>query len=351
MNSEIKSENKNQQNEDILTFGQKKIPHFWREKIRGAIFGLCTADALGVPVEFISRDELRQDPVDDMRGFGTYDLPPGFWSDDSSMTFCLMDSLSKELNYQDILQKFSQWALAGAYTPAGLMFDIGNTTRAAINRFNQGVPPLECGGKLGRDNGNGSLMRILPALFHLILKVQNGFEIQNEHCFQIIHNLSQLTHANPRSMMACGIYLSIAAEILQFSPKPLPDLIQTGAKKALSWYQIQPNFIAEIPHYSWLADIKALAEKPETEIVSSGYVVTTLEAALWCLSKSDSYRDCALKAVNLGEDSDTIAAVAGGLAGLRYGFAAIPADWIAVLARRDWIEELCDRFCVAQLNI
>ena len=309
--------------------------------ITNAIMGLCVADALGVPVEFMQRSKLKADPVIDMRAYGTYNQPAGTWSDDTSMTLCLLDSLANGLDYDDIMKKFHQWFDEGAYTPYGETFDVGNATRKAINRYASGTAALECGGKAEGDNGNGSLMRILPILFYL--QSQYGSEI-NEEAFDIIHKVSSLTHAHQRSLIACGIYICIASEITQGIG--LKAAIQTGTQKAMQYYRNNPEFTHELKHYARLEN-KDFEKLPEEQIKSSGYVVDTLEAALWCLLNTDNYRDCVLKAVNLGEDTDIVAAVAGGLAGLYYGYESIPQEWLAAIAKRDYIEGLCDNLHTA----
>jgi len=301
------------------------------------IMGLCVADALGVPVEFVSRSQLRADPVTGMRAYGTYHQPAGTWSDDTSMTLCLLDSLAEagRPDYEDIMQKFRRWHDQGDYTPYGEVFDVGSATRRAINRCQTGTPALQCGGRAEGDNGNGSLMRILPLLYWLQARGSGEFDAE---AFDIIHNVSALTHAHPRSQMACGIYLCIAAAIT--TGAGLSEAIHSGIKKARQYYDQRTEFAAQRQHYARLEDSR-FAVLPEDKIKSSGYVVDTLEAALWCLLNTDNYRDCVLKAVNLGEDTDTVAAVAGGLAGLYYGYEAIPAEWLTTIARRDYIESLC----------
>ena len=134
-------------------------------KTLSAIMGLCVGDALGVPVEFSSREQLKRNPVVDMRAYGTYNQPAGTWSDDTSMTLCTLDSLSNGLDYKDIMEKFLSWYKDGEYTPHGEAFDIGMATSKALNKYASGEKPLESGGRGERDNGNGSLMRILPVLF------------------------------------------------------------------------------------------------------------------------------------------------------------------------------------------
>ena len=337
-----------------------------KDKILGGILGLAVADAMGVPVEFQSRESLRRNPVTDMRGYGTHNQPPGTWSDDTSLTLCLLESLAKkgfnarwerdnnfpEPDYTDIMQKFLSWEGKGKYTAHGKIFDIGNATRKALQRFKEGTDPLECGGTSENDNGNGSLMRILPLAFYLYTLVMNmGRDVPTNRAasvlFNFIHNVSSLTHANKRSQIACGIYGLIGHFILLYASDDKTSLkraINDGLKMAKDgWYDENKRFVKELKHYNRIFDTD-FSKLPESEIKSSGYVVDTLEAALWCLLNTDNYKDCVLKAVNLGDDTDTVAAVAGGLAGMYYGVESIPNEWLNQLARRDYIEELCENF-------
>jgi len=163
-----------------------------RNKILGGLFGLCIGDALGVPFESCSRDELKKNPVTTMVGYGVHNQPAGTWSDDSSLTFCLADSLCQGFNLDDIAGKFCKWLYEGYWTPYGKTFGVGNTTRQAISRLTKGVNPEEAGGKSEYSNGNGSLMRILPLAYYL----ENA---EAPKKFEIIHQLSSITHAHPRS--------------------------------------------------------------------------------------------------------------------------------------------------------
>ena len=312
--------------------------------VLSAIMGLCVGDALGVPVEFVDREILKGDPVIGMRAYGTYNQSVGTWSDDTSMTLCLMDSLSEGLDYNDIMSNFIKWINEGKYTPHGEAFDIGITTRKALGRFEKGTPPLECGGKDEHDNGNGSLMRILPILFYL--QSIHGIRFGDAYgaadkAYEIIHNISALTHAHRRSKIACGIYISIASAL--FDDMDIKTAVGTGIYKAMRYYKKQDYFVYELEHFARLEN-KSFAQLPADEIKSSGYVVDTLEAAIWCLMNTDNYKDCVLKAVNLGGDTDTVAAVAGGLAGLRYGYEGIPKSWINKIVKKEYIEDLCNQF-------
>lgn len=307
-------------------------------RVLDGVMGLCVGDALGVPVEFIGRETLKRDPVVDMRSYGTYNQPAGTWSDDTSMTLCLVDSLAGGLDYNDIMTKFLAWYSENEYTPFGETFDVGNATRAAIIRFTEGRPALECGGTSEYDNGNGSLMRILPIVFYLQSKYGDNF-YEKDEAFEIIHNVSKLTHAHKRSKIGCGIYISIAAMILK--GKDLKEAIEQGIDKSMEHYKKHGDFLEELEHYKRL-ESEYFAKLAEDQISSSGYVVYTLEASIWCLLNTTNYKDCVLKAVNLGKDTDTVAAVAGGLAGVYYGYEGIPEEWKSVIVKREYVEELCE---------
>lgn len=311
-----------------------------RNEVYGGILGLCVGDALGVPVEFERRETLRQNPVTGMRDGGTYGLPAGSWSDDSSMALCLADSLAdrRKIDGWDICKRFLRWADEGAYTPFGEMFDIGMATRKALSRFAQGSPPEQCGCKGERENGNGSLMRILPLAFYL--RARYGADLAQEPAMDAVHAVSAYTHAHPRSLVGCGLYVCAAAALPEAAN--LRAGLQAGINRAFAYYRA--DGWAELEAYRRSEDLDALAALPEQEIQSGGYVVSTLEAALWCLLTTGSYRDCVLKAVNLGDDTDTTAAVAGGLAGVYYGCKQIPQAWLDALARREWISYLCKKF-------
>jgi ADP-ribosyl-[dinitrogen reductase] hydrolase len=311
--------------------------------ILNATMGACVADALGVPVEFENREALIENPVTGMRSFGTHNQKVGTWSDDTSMTLCLIDSLSKRLDYQDIMTKFLKWINNGEYTAHGKVFDVGNATRKALRRFEGGTSPLDCGGLSENDNGNGSLMRILPILFYINSNYGAEFT-QSDEAMNIIHQVSALTHGHKRSLIACGIYISVANMLLE--GRNLTDTVETGIYNAVKYYKKHEEFEGELYKYSRLID-KSFSKIPVNNIKSSGYVVDTLEAAIWCLLNTKSYKECVLLAVNLGEDTDTVAAVAGGLAGLYYGYEDIPKEWLCVIAKREYIESMCNDLSIA----
>ena len=297
------------------------------------LMGLCVGDALGVPVEFTSRAERQKMPVIDMIGYGTYNQPAGTWSDDSSLTFCLAESLCAGFSLNSIAELFCRWQAEGYWTPYKEVFDIGITTHKAIRNLQQGVPPLQAGATNEQGNGNGSLMRILPlAFFYKSLTFAD--------LMQRVHQVSAITHGHIRSQIACGFYISMALELLQGNN--INSAYIQGLKKAQDYYH-QEHYLSELSSFEQILNGK-LEQRPLHEIQSSGYVVHTLEAALWCLLTTSCYKDAVLKAVNLGQDTDTTAAVTGGLAGIYYGFENIPSHWVAQIARKDDILDLCERF-------
>jgi ADP-ribosylglycohydrolase len=308
-------------------------------RIRSGLLGLATGDALGVPVEFLGRAALDAEPVTGMRAFGSHRQPAGTWSDDTSLTLCLADSLAScgpdQLDFTDQAQRFVAWRDEGRWTARGAVFDIGIATSEAIHRMAEGIDPVFCGGTGEMSNGNGSLMRILPLAFWLRGKPASE---RRTACFQA----SALTHGHSRSKLACWLYVETARGLCQ-GLSPAEALLQ--ARATVSTWTIDHDPDGEWRHFARC--LPTIASLPRADIKSSGYVVHTMEAALWCLLGSASYAETVLKAVNLGNDTDTTAAVAGGLAGLLWGEAAIPEEWLAVLARREEITALAERLGVS----
>ena len=305
----------------------------YTEKIKSVLFGVAVGDALGVPVEFKDRETIRKNPVTDFIGYGTYNLPAGTWSDDSSLTFCLAEALTNEFDLHIIGQNFVKWRYNNFWIARGNVFDIGNATQQAIDRLVTGVQPDLAGGFDDPSNGNGSLMRISPLLFYLLDKPVNVR-------YEITKQVSSITHGHIRSVIACFYYLEFARQLVAQKDKfEIYKNLQTEITNQLTSLSINP---AEIAKFDRLLK-QNIHELTEENVYSSGYVLHTLEASIWCLLTTDNYKDAVLKAVNLGEDTDTTGAVTGGLAGLLYGFDNIPANWIKQLARNNDIENLAER--------
>jgi ADP-ribosylglycohydrolase len=303
-------------------------------KIESGLFGLAVGDALGVPVEFESRSYLKENPVVDMIGFGTHNQPAGTWSDDSSLAFCLAESLCKGYHLLDIAINFVKWYSTELWTPHGKVFDIGIATRNAIHNIAKGHQPELCGGFEEKDNGNGSLMRILPLVFYL------QKETNVEVIYKKVKEVSSITHAHFRSVFACFIYVIYCLEILNEVDKI--DAYKNMQKIVSDFLSDKKFNLAEIQLFDRVLK-NNIAEYPENEIHSSGYVLHSLEASLWCFLNWNTYETTVLKAVNLGGDTDTTAAIVGGLAGIYYGMDTIPKKWITALARKNDIDDLCER--------
>lgn len=303
------------------------------DKIKGALFGLAVGDALGVPVEFKSREYLKESPVKGITGFGCWNQPPGTWSDDSSLAFCLAESLTQGYSLDDIANSFCKWLQQGYWGAYHKVFDVGGATSHAIARLIRGESPLVSGGMFEKDNGNGSLMRILPLVFSVK-------ELSIDDRYKRVKEVSSITHAHFRSVFSCFIYIEFAIHILQ--GKPIAEAyksMQEDVTRFANEYEFNKD---ELQLFDRILNGN-IKEVKESAIHSGGYVLHTLEASIWCLLNTDNYADAVLKAVNLGEDTDTTACVTGGIAGLLYGYAEVYNDWIQALARKNDIENLCTR--------
>jgi ADP-ribosyl-[dinitrogen reductase] hydrolase len=301
--------------------------------IKAALIGLAVGDALGVPVEFENREYLRENPMTDMIGYGTYNQPPGTWSDDSSLTFCLAEALTEGYDPENIGRYFVNWLKHAYWTSHGTVFDVGIATRQAIGQIAAGTPALLAGCTGEYDNGNGSLMRILPLLFY-------SHQLPVDQRFQLTREVSSLTHAHIRSVISCFYYLEFARRLLYQEDKfAIYHSLQSEVGSYLQTIPVPPHEIGTL-HRLLQQNIHEL---PEEEINSSGYVIHTLEASIWCLLTTGTYEEAVLKAVNLGDDTDTTGAVTGGLAGLLYGFEEISERWVESLARREDIVDLAER--------
>lgn len=318
-----------------MTIALPPAPLLTRERIVGGIVGALVGDALGVPVEFGERRERERDPVRGMRAFGTHGQPRGTWSDDGALTMAHVAAfLEHGWDPQQHLAAFAAWYTRGQYSARGSAFDVGTTTRAAIERFLSGIPATDCGGDSERDNGNGSLMRNLPvACWWASSPVETVIEMAQA--------ASALTHAHPRARWACAVHALIVREMLV--RRPLHEALLRVSE--LVWERLPE---AERPHFAPLLDLSAL-RWPRERVPSDGYVLSSLLAACWCVHRHDAFAATVLEAVNLGNDTDTVAAIAGGLAGLRCGLTGIPRAWTSCLARGRWVLAMAERFADACL--
>jgi ADP-ribosylglycohydrolase len=279
-----------------------------------------------------------------MTGYGSHQQPAGTWSDDSSMLLCTAESLCEGLDTGDMARRYLRWFDEGYMTAHGAVFDYGGTTFAAMERIRAGVAVEECGQTDADSNGNGSLMRILPVGIWL-------YGLQERDVQRISSAVSGITHAHPRSRLACAYYSLIVWSLLRdlyrqsdrFDPAAALRAALRVIRDADLRYPQDVDIARERVHYRRLF-AEYFAELPETAIHSDGYVVHTLEAAVWCVMTTSSYKEAVLKAVNLGGDTDTTACVAGGLAGLLYGLDSLPEDWLGALQNRALVMDVTERF-------
>jgi ADP-ribosylglycohydrolase len=309
------------------------------QTIKATIYGLAIGDALGVPVEFSKREVLEHNPVTGMRAYGTHDQPKGTWSDDTSLTLCLLDSLSTGYDLKDMAIKFISWRDQGAYTANGHTFDIGFTTYNSIDHLIKALGQSTLLTQYSQDvmqNGNGSLMRIAPLYFYL---KKNGLEM--EYSFDIIYEVSALTHGHIRAAYACLLYFIFMDELESTKDKHQAySNMQYRMKQFFQNRNVEDN--EQILFNRIL--LTNLHELPKNEILSTGYVLNSLEASLWAFMKFDNYPDCVLQAINLGEDTDTNGAITGALAGLYYGYTSIPKSWIEPLCNKELIDTLLMKY-------
>ncbi len=306
-----------------------------RARFRGCLLGLAVGDAVGAAVEFQPRGTFP--PLTGMAGGGPWSLAPGQWTDDTSMALCLAESLvtCRGFDPLDQMQRYVRWYKEGHWSAKGYCFDIGNTTRAALDRFRaqRGDAPNPFQGRTDPHTaGNGSIMRLAP--------VPMAFAGDRSAALEYAAASSRTTHAAPAALDGCRLLADLLLRALGGAEKE-QVLLGTPA--------------SDIEHPA----VRALArgdyrKKDEGEIKGSGYVVESLEAALWCFDQTHSYRDAVLRAANLGDDADTTAAVAGQIAGAFYGTSGntsgstsgsaegIPPEWLAQLAQRDAITGLAD---------
>ena len=304
-----------------------------KDQISAALFGLAIGDAVGVPYEFLSRLEMQQAPAVEMTGYGTHDQPAGTFSDDTSLSFCLAEMLTGDFSIDQLAQNYLLWTYKNYWTATGEVFDIGIATNEAMSRLLSGIDPILAGGSELQDNGNGSLMRILPLAFYL-----RGKNIEER--YELTKQVSSVTHRHNISVIGCFYYLEFAISLINGLGKyQAYQSLQTKIPAYLKRVGLPEQ---EILLYNRLFNSDLSLTRVD-EIQSSGYVVHTLEASIWCILKTDNYKDAVLLAVNLGNDTDTTACVTGGLAGIIYGLDDIPKSWKETLLKRQDIEDLATR--------
>ena len=297
-------------------------------QISNAFIGFTLADAFGVPVEFLERDTYK---INELVGYGSWDVPAGSWSDDSAMMFITMQHLLDNESIDQLKQSFCDWAYRGYWTfdnsPA---FDVGITIREVIDRWELiGFHELAKTDEFS--NGNGALMRILPVAIWSYAKKMKGPTL-----FSFIKTYAELTHGHIRSTLCCYHYTMVVHQLLD--KHSLPESLQ---KANASLIEMLNEYPSEKPHFERILILEKL---PREQIASTGYVIDTMEAVYWSLLNSSNYYEAIHLAVHLGKDTDTIGALTGGLAGLLYDELNVPDAWIDSLAKIDEIKQLIAQF-------
>lgn len=296
--------------------------------------GFVVGDAFGVPVEFKTREELLKNPVTKMTGYGTYDMPEGTWSDDTSLMIATIDSINAKcsIDYNDIALKFIAWYKHADYTPSRETFGVGSTCSVAISKFDEErCNPLECGLDDINSNGNGSLMRMLPIAYYAVAKKLKDFEI-----LELVTNMSKITHAHEICIMGCYIFVRFVMFLLNGKDK----LSAYSMTKCVD-YTMFSEETRQV--YDRLIN-DDIGKYKLNDINSTAYIVDTLEASIWVLLQADKFTDSIIGAVNLGGDTDTIGAITGGMAGIIYGIDEIPETWLNVIQRKEYLIDIFEEF-------
>jgi ADP-ribosylglycohydrolase len=294
-----------------------------RQRLAGAVWGHLIGDALGVPYEFLPAAEIT---AVELRGGGAHGQPAGTWSDDGALMLASADSFIEQdvFDPDDQGRRFLQWADAGAYTPDGDgKFDIGGATSRALANLRHGVPAIEAGRTGPNDAGNGSLMRILPiALFS---------DMQpDEVLVQRAHLASRVTHADARCQVACALYVLLARRLLGGASAPEPILAESAATLQ-AMYRQRPAWVDD----THAPVLEQLLARRASVTYGSGFVLDTFWGAWEAFAAASGYAEAVETAIRYGNDTDTTAAVAGGLAGIHWGVEGIPREWLEGLRGQD----------------
>lgn len=320
-----------------------------KDKIKASLYGFIVGDALGVPVEFLSREQLERHPVTDMLENVTRGTTEGYWSDDTAMTLCTMQSIVdiNEINFElhELMMKnYRKWLEEGYNAVNNKCFGIGQTVFKALSNYKSSKTFAEyCSHNLDspKNGGNGAMMRILPLILYLYNHNLPKYEdLDKEKQFLRKYDFIEfnvgLTHQNTINKESCIFYAMFMFNLLD--KNDLHKAYDISIEQHLSWHGGTQSL-----------ELKRILDKeiinlPVSEIKSTGYVVDTLEASLWCLFNTKNYEEAVLKAVNLGGDSDTIAAITGSIAGLYYGIEQIPKKWLNILCEKKLLENAIGKF-------
>lgn len=297
------------------------------DRAKGCLLGLAVGDALGTTLEFCTPGSFA--PVTDIVGGGRFDLRPGEWTDDTSMALCLGASLLHQNGFDPIdqLERYVRWRRDGEMSCTGRCFDIGRTVASALDRFERTHEPYP-GDSSEMSAGNGSIMRLAPVPIVLAGNARKAIDYAAAS--------SRTTHRAREAVDACRYLASLLVGLLNGVPKE--EVLAPGYEAVPGLWDAEPlaRKVAKIRQGSFM-------HREPPQIRGTGYVIASLEAALWAFARAGSFEEGALLAVNLGDDADTTGAVYGQLGGAEYGASGIPARWLEKLAWREWIEEMAEQ--------
>ncbi|MBB3005138.1 MAG: ADP-ribosylglycohydrolase family protein [Paraburkholderia tropica] len=293
-------------------------------RLRGGLFGLLIGDALGVPYEFHSAASIPESSAIEMTPPAHFErahagVPPGTWSDDGAQALALLDALlrNRELDLDTFADNLLDWVQRGAFTPDGRVFDVGLQTQRAFEQLRSGVPAANAGPDDERDNGNGSLMRCLPVVL---------VTTSRDEAIHLARKQSRVTHGHARAQLTCALYCVTALGIVE--GLSAADAVRAAEDELLQRYADSPDE----------AELKIVLDGRFDAPQGSGYVVDSFWSAIHCVLSTRCYEDCVKRAISLGNDTDTTAAIAGGLAGIVYGEDAIPGRWMAALQHKALVD-------------
>ncbi|MCB0196589.1 MAG: ADP-ribosylglycohydrolase family protein [Anaerolineae bacterium] len=316
-----------------------------KQRYRGALLGLACGDAVGTTLEFKPPGTF--EPIDDMVGGGPFNLEPGQWTDDTSMALCLAESLLEKRGFDptDQIERYVRWYHRGYMSSTGECFDIGNTVRSALHHFEKTGEPYS-GSTHPQSAGNGSIMRLAP--------VSLAYAPDPRHAIELSADSSKTTHQAPLAVDGCRYLAALLIGAVNGVEKS--ELLAERYSPIAGYWQENPLApeIDAVAAGSFKTKMPPLSPNPivgklgfsatnESHIKGTGYVVDSLEAALWAFYRSQSFEEGCLLAANLGDDADTTAAVYGQLAGAFYGEEGIPSKWRTLLTMRALIEDVADR--------
>ena len=299
-------------------------------KVLDSILGLAIGEAMGIPLKYNERKKLFKNPVTEMIGNGSYNMPSGTWGEVTSLSLATMDSIIKArgLNYKDMVTRFCNYMSKAEYTAAGEVFDLDKTTKMALENFLKSGNIFE--GSVS-DNGNGSLMRMIPIAFYTYYEM-----FDDEELYEVVRNTSRLTHASDICIMGCYIYCKFI------------HLILDGVDKTSAYKYIKnltyANFTADAKR-SYKRFLMTDLDKVDIDYIrSSEYIVDTLEAVIWIVLNTNSFTGAIVGAINLGGDTSTIGGLVGALAGIIYGYDNMPAEFINGIKNKDLVFNMTKDF-------